>query len=234
MKIFCNRCGNSLTPESLFCNRCGSKTPNQRETGQSGAGRFASPPPRPARRAPVVPSPDEEPYQEYEEGYEEEYPEVADEDNLKGRPNGRSDNEQVIFSISPAFYEVMPSYLLAVVLSLIVTIVVGYVRGPLFYVLIAAAVFFLRPLFRHWRLKHTVYTLTATKLEIRSGILSKDAMSIPLRHIDNVEVSETLRERLIGIGDVLIDSAALDRKMVLNNIKNPRKHADLIMNQMQY
>jgi Bacterial PH domain len=58
-------------------------------------------------------------------------------------------------------------------------------------------------------------------------------MNIPLRHIDNVEVSETLRERVIGIGDVLIDSAALDRKMVLNNIKDPRKYADMIMDQLQ-
>ena len=84
------------------------------------------------------------------------------------------------------------------------------------------------------RLKRTVYTLTGAKLEIRTGIFSKDTKNIPLRHIDNVEVSETLKERLIGIGDVLIDSAALDTKMVLNNVKNPRKYADLIMEQLQY
>jgi uncharacterized membrane protein YdbT with pleckstrin-like domain len=84
------------------------------------------------------------------------------------------------------------------------------------------------------RLKRTVYTLTVTKLEIRTGIFSKDAKNIPLRHIDNVEVSETLKERLIGIGDVFIDSAALDTKMVLNNIKYPRKYADMIMDQLQY
>jgi uncharacterized membrane protein YdbT with pleckstrin-like domain len=71
-------------------------------------------------------------------------------------------------------------------------------------------------------------------VEIISGIFSKVAQSIPLRHIDNVEVSETLKERLIGIGDVLIDSAALDRKMVMDNIKYPRKYADLILDQLQY
>ena len=139
----------------------------------------------------------------------------------------------MIFSITPTFYEVLPSYLLAVVLSLIVTIGVGYARGPLGIVLIAAAILFIRPIFRHMRLRRTVYTLTGAKLEIRTGIVSKDTKSIPLRHIDNVEISETLKERLIGIGDVLIDSAALDTKMVLNNVKNPRKYADLIMEQLQ-
>ena len=228
MSMFCQHCGNSLSPESLFCNRCGSKAPNQRAAGPRRSGRPA--PPRPARRAPVTTSaPDEESIEEYEEEYEEDYPERRE----KVYREDSADQEQVIFSITPAFYEVFPSYLVAVTLSLIVTAGVAYARGSLGIALIAAAVFFIRPIFRHLRLKRTVYTLTSTKLEIRTGLLSKDAKNIPLRHIDNVEVSETLKERMIGIGDVLIDSAALDSKMVLSNIKNPRKYADLIMEQLQ-
>jgi len=226
MNIFCHHCGNSLTPESLFCNRCGSKAPNQGGGGPSRAGRSTASPPRPARRAPIVPSPDQESFEEYEE----DYPERRDEDSREAI----ADQDQVIFSITPTFFEVLPSYVLAAALSLIVTAGVAYARGSLVIALVGAVIFFLRPILRHMRLKRTVYTLTATKLEIRTGILSKDAKSIPLRHIDNVEVSETLKERLIGIGDVLIDSAALDRKMVLDNINNPRKYADLIMNQLQY
>ena len=228
MSMFCQHCGNSLSPESLFCNRCGSKASNQRGAGARRSGRPA--PPRPARRAPVITSaPEEESFEEYEEEYEEDYPERRE----KGYREDSADQEQVIFSITPAFYEVFPSYLVAVTLSLIVTAGVAYARGSLGIALIAAAVFFMRPIFRHIRLKRTVYTLTSTKLEIRTGILSKDAKNIPLRHIDNVEVSETLKERMIGVGDVLIDSAALDSKMVLNNIKNPRIYADLIMDQLQ-
>jgi membrane protein YdbS with pleckstrin-like domain len=226
MSMFCQHCGNSLTPESLFCNRCGSKASNPKGAGTWRPGRQALTPPRPARRAPVMPStPDQESFDEYEE----DYPERRD----KGYRDDFADQDQVIFSITPAFYEVLPSYLAAAVLSLIVTAGVAYARGSLGIALIAAAIFFMRPIFRHMRLRRTVYTLTATKLEIRTGILSKDAKNIPLRHIDNVEVSETLKERLIGVGDVLIDSAALDTKMVLNNVKNPRKYADLIMDQLR-
>ena len=226
MSMFCQHCGNSLTSESLFCNRCGSKAPNQRVAGPRGSARPAAPP-RPARRAPVIPYP---PDQESSEEYEEDYPERRDAD-YRGNI---ADQDQVIFSITPAFYEVLPSYLVAIALSLIVTAGVAYARGSLGIALIAAAVFFIRPIIRHMRLKRTVYTLTGAKLEIRTGIFSKDARNIPLRHIDNVEVSETLKERLIGVGDVLIDSAALDTKMVMNNVKNPRKYADMIMEQLQY
>jgi membrane protein YdbS with pleckstrin-like domain len=229
MSMFCQQCGNSLAPESLFCNRCGSKASNPKGAGTWRAGRKAPAPPRPARRAPIIPStPDQESFEEYEEEYEEDYPERRDKDYREDFAN----QDQVIFSITPTFYEVLPSYLVAAVLSLIVTAGVAYARGPLGIALIADAILFIRPIFRHMRLRRTIYTLTATKLEIRTGIFSKDAKNIPLRHIDNVEVSETLKERLIGIGDVLIDSAALDTKMVLNNVKNPRKYADMIMEQL--
>src|SRR5262245_27009421 len=226
MSNFCQQCGNNLAPESLFCNRCGTKASNPKGAGMRRAGRPAAPP-RPARRAPVIPStPDQESFEEYEE---EDYPERRD----KAYREEFADEDQVIFSITPTFYEVLPSYLVAAVLSLIVTAGVAYLRGILGIALIAAAIFFIRPIVRHMRLRRTVYTLTGAKLEIRTGIFSKDTKSIPLRHIDNVEISETLKERLIGIGDVLIDSAALDTKMVLNNVKNPRKYADLIMEQLQ-
>lgn len=227
MSMFCQQCGNSLTPESLFCNRCGSKAPNPKGAGTLRAGRQAPAPPRPARRSPVIsPTPDQESFDEYEEDYPERGDNSYREDS--------ADQDQVIFSITPTFYEVMPSYLVAAALSLIVTAGVAYARGSLGIALIAAAILFIRPMVRHMRLRRTVYTLTGAKLEIRTGIISKDTKSIPLRHIDNVEISETLRERLIGIGDVLIDSAALDTKMVLNNVKNPRKYADMIMDQLRY
>src|SRR5262249_22870966 len=166
MSMFCQHCGNSLTPESLFCNRCGSKTPNPKGAGTWRAGRQAPAPRRPARRAPIIPStPDEESFDEYEE----DYPERRD----RGYRENYADQDQVIFSITPAFYEVLPSYLAAAVLSLIVTAGVAYARGSLGIALIAAAILFIRPIIRHMRLRRTIYTLTATKLEIRTGILSK-------------------------------------------------------------
>src|SRR5262245_17039518 len=139
MSMFCQHCGNSLTPESLFCNRCGSKASNQMGAGTRRAGRPAAPP-RPARRAPVIPStPDQESFEEDEEGeYEEDYPERRD----KGYREDFADQDQVIFSVTPTFFEVLPSYLIAAVLSLIVTAGVAYVRGVLLIPLIAAAVFF--------------------------------------------------------------------------------------------
>lgn len=225
--MYCHRCGNLLTSESLYCNRCGSKVQSQSATAPRRAAHLAVPPPRPARRAPAVPSiSDPELFEEYEEDQPDPYVEDYREDF--------TDEEQVIFKITPAFYEVAPTYLWAAALSLILTAGIAYARLDLWIAVIGAAIFFITPIIRHIHLKHTVYTLTSIKVEIQSGIFSKSAQNIPLRHIQDVTVSETLKERLIGIGDVLIDSAALDSKMIMNNIKNPRKYADMILDQLQH
>ncbi len=223
--MYCHRCGNRLANESAFCNRCGAKAQNELKPRR--AAHLAVPPPRPARRAPVRPSPPAPPpqaeyYEEYSEGYEVYDDDVAD------------DDERVIFSITPAFYEVGLAYFGAALLSLLITVAVALARGPLWMAVIASAIIFIFPISRHIQFRHTVYTLTNIKVEIQSGILSQTARNVPLRHIRDVTVSETFKERLIGIGDVLIDSDAVEGKITMNNINSPRRYADLILDQLQH
>jgi len=229
--MYCNRCGNLLTSESLFCNRCGSKVQNQSAPAPATRrpAHLATPPPRPPRRSPVIPSsPDQD--EEYEDDYPERYESGRYEEDYR---EGFDDQEQVIFSITPAFYEVAPSYVWAAVFSLIITAAVALAHVDFQYAVIVAAVFFIPPILRHIRLKRTVYTLTNVKVEIQTGIFAKSTRNIPLRHIQDVTVTETLKERMIGIGDVLIDSAAVEGKIKMNNIKSPRKYADMILDQLQ-
>ncbi len=220
--MHCHRCGNRLTTESQYCNRCGAKVTDS--TSRRPAAHLAVPPPRPARRAPVIPSASgPTPEEEYQEEYADEYYEdFAD------------DDEEVIFSITPAFYEVGVAYFCAALLSLIVTAAIAYARFPLPTAVLITAVLFLFPVIRHIKLNHTVYTLTSIKVEIQTGIFSTSVRNIPLRHIQDVMVSETFKERLIGIGDVLIDSAAMEGKITMSNIEDPRKYADLILDQLQH
>jgi membrane protein YdbS with pleckstrin-like domain len=222
----CHRCGNQLTRESQYCNRCGAKV--QDIASRRRASHLAVPPPRPARRAPIIPSDsDLAPSEDYQEEIQEEYYDDRYRDSA-------DDNEVEIFSITPAFYEVGLAYFCAVLLSLLTTAGVAYAQAPLWTAMIAGAIFFSYPVIQHIKLKHTVYTLTNIKIEIRSGLFSTSARNIPLRHIQDVTVSETFKEKLIGIGDVLIDSAAMEGNIAMSNIKNPRRYADLILDQLQY
>lgn len=222
--MFCNRCGNNLPPESQFCNRCGNRV--QAESRSRRPNSIPPPRVRPARRRLVV---DDE-YEE-ESYFENEYDQPVE---LEEVEEPETEEEETIFQIYPAFYGIASQYSVAILFSIAVTAAIAYFNLPLWIALAFAGLCFIRPFYNHIQHNHTVYKLTTVKVEIKSGLFSKTSRNIPLRHIQDVTVSESFRERLIGIGDVVIDSAAVGGKIVMPNIKDPRKYAEMILNQLQY
>jgi uncharacterized membrane protein YdbT with pleckstrin-like domain len=90
------------------------------------------------------------------------------------------------------------------------------------------------PLFFHIRKKLVRYTLTDTTIEIDRGLISRTTQNIPLRRIQDVTVSASAMQRLLGFGDVIIDNASEDGgKVVLDDIDSPKKYAELMLHQMR-
>lgn len=143
------------------------------------------------------------------------------------------DDEEVIFRIRPSFYAVGTTYIGAAIFSLLAIAVFGYFALPIGISLAMSLASFLFPLVRHIQRNRVVYTLTPSKIEIDYGIFSKTVRNIPLRNAQDVTVSATLFERMIGVGDVIVDSAAEAGKILMRQIPDPRKHADLILQQLQ-
>lgn len=140
--------------------------------------------------------------------------------------------DDVIFSVHPSFFSTGISYLIAAIFSLIASLGIGYFGLPISALVILVLLLFLVPAYRHLKRNQTTYTLTTSKVEINAGLLSKTTRHIPLRNIQDVLISVTLTERLLGIGSVLIDSASEAGKIQMQQIRNPRKHADLILQQL--
>lgn len=139
---------------------------------------------------------------------------------------------EIIYSVRPSFFRVGVTYLAAAVLSLLGAVLVGSLGGSFLAVLVLTAVFFCYPIFRHIQRNQRVYTLTETAVEIRFGILRQTTRTIPLRSVQDVTTTSTFLRRLIGIGDVIIDSAALPGRIPLRSIRNPREFASLILTQL--
>ncbi len=115
----------------------------------------------------------------------------------------------------------------------------GYIENfnpaplPWWSVIIIAALAFLPAIYRHILRQREVYTLTNHKIEFTYGLISKLRRNIPLRNVQDVTVTQSVMERLLSIGDIVIDSAAHEGKIPLRNIQSPGTYADMILLQIQ-
>ena len=152
------------------------------------------------------------------------------------KTTGGSTDETPVATIAPTLKFVKAGYLAAVVgaillvafLSMFVTAV------PAWAAVLAGLLLLLIPAYFHLRQKLVKYTLTDTKIEIDSGMISRTTRNIPLTRIQDVTVSSTIAQRLLGFGNVVIDNASEDGgKIVLRNIDSPRKFADRLLHQIR-
>lgn len=151
------------------------------------------------------------------------------------KPTAPGPASDKIFSISPTLMFVKIGYVLAAVGALmLVAALTVFAFIPGWANVLLGLALFLIPAFYHFRQKLVRYSLTDTTVEIDNGLLSRNTRNIPLRTIQDVTVSATPWQRLLGFGDVIIDNASEQGgKVVLKNINSPRHHADLLLSEMR-
>jgi len=153
---------------------------------------------------------------------------------LVERANGG--DERVIISAGPTMKFVILGYILAVLAAVLFTVCLSLLLAavhPAVPVVIGLA-FLLIPAFYHIRQKLIRYRLTSSMIEIDRGIIARTTQNVPLRRIQDVTVSATVMQRMLGFGDVSIDNASEDGgKVVLKNIDSPRVFADELLRQLR-
>lgn len=141
-----------------------------------------------------------------------------------------------VFSISPTLKFVKAGYGLAVLAAFLFVGLMGVLLpGVSSLVAIGIAVFFLLvPAYFHLKKKMVRYTLTDTTIEIDRGLISRSTQNVPLRRIQDVTVSSTFFQRLLGFGDIVVDNASeTGGKVILDDIDSPRRYADMLLDQMR-
>jgi uncharacterized membrane protein YdbT with pleckstrin-like domain len=82
-----------------------------------------------------------------------------------------------------------------------------------------------------WATTH--FVLTTERLIFRSGLVAKFGREIPLERINDVTFSQSLFERLVGVGDLLIESAGEHGQSRFSNIRDPEAVQVEIYRQME-
>jgi uncharacterized membrane protein YdbT with pleckstrin-like domain len=108
---------------------------------------------------------------------------------------------------------------------------VGRVVGWMLLAIIVGCVLWL--LVRYVKWTTTNFAVTSHRLIYRSGVLTKQGVEIPLERVNNVNFHQSLFERIIAAGDLLIESAGADGRQRFTDIKHPERVQNLIHAQIE-
>jgi uncharacterized membrane protein YdbT with pleckstrin-like domain len=79
----------------------------------------------------------------------------------------------------------------------------------------------------------TNFVITTDRLIYRHGVLSKHGIEIPLERVNTVFFSQSILERIVGSGDLVIESAGELGRQNFSNVRKPSAVQNEIHKQME-
>jgi uncharacterized membrane protein YdbT with pleckstrin-like domain len=86
---------------------------------------------------------------------------------------------------------------------------------------------------RYARWVTTNFVVTTDRLVFRSGVLSKNGREIPLERENDIAFHQSLFERVLGAGDLVIESAGERGQQLFTDIPKPSKVQNVIYAEME-
>ncbi len=81
---------------------------------------------------------------------------------------------------------------------------------------------------RYTRWSTTYFVVTSDRVIYRSGVVRKQGIEIPLERVNNVSSTQSVFERILGTGNILIESGGESGQQRFTDIKNPSRVQTLI------
>ncbi|MGI9015526.1 MAG: PH domain-containing protein [Euzebya sp.] len=148
-----------------------------------------------------------------------------------------NDDEQIVLDMHP-HWRIFLAPVFLLILALAAVVVIAAVIKPDEPLVVAAAAI---PLaaglvwfgFRYvvWRTTH--FVVTSDRVIYRSGVISKAGQNIPLERINNVAFSQSAFERMLRVGNLVIESAGETGRQVFQDVLDPSKVENRIYKEME-
>ena len=138
-----------------------------------------------------------------------------------------NENEEVLLDLRPHWWFIAPhsAALLGVVIVAIIAVavdassIVKYSEWFLFGVVVVV----LATLVWRWlRWTRINFVITTDRLIFRAGVVEKRGIEIPLERINTVFYAQSLFERLVGSGDLSVESAGEGGQQHFDNVRRPQ------------
>jgi len=96
------------------------------------------------------------------------------------------------------------------------------------WVPIASLLVLLWPIKRHLQRQTIKLTIAGEKLRYETGLASKSTRIIQLPKVQDVRVIQSMWQRIFGVGDISIETAGENSRLVVENLDRPRELAEQI------
>jgi len=151
-----------------------------------------------------------------------------------GLESMRGDVERVLFTVRPTLIFVKTGYVLAVLGGILLVFLLASIGVPSYISIPMALALLLIPAYYHIRRNMVRYTVTDAKLEIDRGLIARTTRNIPLSKIQDVTVSASILQRILGFGDIIVDNASeMGGSTIIENVSHPRHYADLLLRELR-
>jgi uncharacterized membrane protein YdbT with pleckstrin-like domain len=144
-----------------------------------------------------------------------------------------NDGEDVILDLKPHWSTLAkPVAVLAVVLAATIAgYLINHLAGLVLAVLLLVSAGWVG--LRVLRRNATNFVVTTDRLIYRSGVIAKHGKEIPLGRVNDISFRQSVFERLIGTGDLSIESAGAQSRETFGDIPRPSVVQNEIYRQME-
>lgn len=132
--------------------------------------------------------------------------------------------------IHPSMKTVWAAYLVAAaVLIAAVWCYFHYIPSEPRWLLAIPLIVFFPPIRMHMRRMLVTLVLDDDHLTLETGMLSRTRRTLDMAKIQDVTVRQTIGQRLLGVGDLMLETAGEGGAVGMHNVDSPRRIADDII-----
>jgi uncharacterized membrane protein YdbT with pleckstrin-like domain len=146
-----------------------------------------------------------------------------------------NDREDIVLDLHPHWWFFAPPLLALIAAIVVGALVLGTTDAA--WLQVPAGVLILGFLLwfglRYARWITTNFVVTTDRLIYRHGVLAKHGIEIPLDRVNTVFFRQSIFERIVGSGDLVIESASETGRQAFSNVRNPSAVQNEIYRQIE-
>jgi putative membrane protein len=133
--------------------------------------------------------------------------------------------------LRPSLKFVKLSYVFCLILAVAIGVylLVDKTQPELVWTLVVPGFLLVVTAIRHIERRLIKLEILGDHLRYEAGFISKSTRTVDLAKVQDVRVDQTLGQRLVGIGDLSLETAGQGSRIVIRSIDNPQEAADHIL-----